>query len=467
MNTCSDHEKENLAMLLAKNNLRRNSFIVHMSNVQLILLWMFFFAACRSSLASLVIIIYHNETIYIASDSSGTSSTTGEGFATVQKIFKIANNHCVAVTGFAGHDIESSSGKKLFTLNIPGSLERLSAEEFTNGGPLRSKMDSVTTRVNTEYCAFYSNGAAMLGTSYQHDPTRLSFAGYDPEKQCFTISSWVLDGTNAAAFAFAKECRGFSDATPFVVQGEAHFLQVLLSGEKPELTKLVSAESLGTVADLVSTNDVSDNRLKSLILEMFQLHKANAVRLGYDKGWVGPPYRIFKVMKTNVVELTSDARPARAEPQNADADNPNEKAIDAIMDGFRKSFMAGDYAYAVDRMYTPIVEKMGGRANLRATVTNAMAQMKEQHVVMISWETKKPYHYVNGESRIYAVVPYQGVMTIGGRTFRQESYQLGIKLANSPWEFVNGDSLTPELFGEFFPDFPKSFALPKVERGFE
>jgi hypothetical protein len=58
-------------------------------------------------------------------------------------------------------------------------------------------------------------------------------------------------------------------------------------------------------------------------------------------------------------------------------------------------------------------------------------------------------------------------MTIAGKKMRQESYQLGIKTADSQWQFVNGDNLSPATYAEFFPDFPRNFELPKVERSYE
>jgi len=84
-----------------------------------------------------------------------------------------------------------------------------------------------------------------------------------------------------------------------------------------------------------------------------------------------------------------------------------------------------------------------------------------------SWKAQKPYTYIKGESRTYAVIGYESIMAIDGKKMRQESYGLGIKTADSPWQFVNGDNLSAEMYKEFFPDFPKSFELPKVKRSYE
>jgi hypothetical protein len=107
---------------------------------------------------------------------------------------------------------------------------------------------------------------------------------------------------------------------------------------------------------------------------------------------------------------------------------------------------------------------MGGKEQGVLAAQAIVAQMNQQQIVMLSWKTKKPYQYIRGESRTYVVIPYESVLTIAGKRLRQESYQLGIKVAGSHWQFVNGDTLNPELVQEFFQDFPKSIKLPKLER---
>jgi len=128
------------------------------------------------------------------------------------------------------------------------------------------------------------------------------------------------------------------------------------------------------------------------------------------------------------------------------------------------SFKANDYAYVFEVMYAPVVERMGGKEQGVLAAQAIVARMKQQQMVMVSWKAKKPYQYIRGESRTYAVIPYESVLIIAGKRLRQESYQLGIKAAGSNWQFVNGDTLNPELFREFFPNFPSSAKLPRLER---
>ena len=265
---------------------------------------------CQPLLASLVLMVYHNETMYLASDSLGTSfvyedptHVLGDASHSVRKILPVSENCCVAFSGFAGHGVESPSGKTILSLNVPKSLEKLCAMELTNSASVSQKMEAIVSKLDAEYRAFFKNGLQITGTGYDHEPTRLQFFGYDAEKRCLFVKSTLLDGTNSARIEVVKELRGVNDPEFMNIQGETRFLLALLGGTKPDLLKLVSDEFAETLADLDSTKNVSDARIAKLILEMFKLHKDNAGQLEYDKGQIGPPYRIFKLTKEKIVEI--------------------------------------------------------------------------------------------------------------------------------------------------------------------
>jgi len=418
--------------------------------------------------------VYHDETMYLGSDSLGTSfaydkpaQALGDVSHSVRKILPISENCCAAFTGFAGHGIENSSGKTLLSLNVPKSLERLCAMELTNSASVNQKMEAVVTKLDSEYRAFFRNGLQITGTRYDHEPTRLQFFGFDAEKNCFFVKSALLDGTNSARIDMVKELRGMDDPEFISLQGEARFLLAMLGEAKPDLLKLISDDFAEILTELDSTNSVSDARITIFLLEMFKLHKDNAAHLGYDKGQIGPPYRLFKLTKKKIVEITPTSQideSKASERSVAQHNNADDTAIASVMERLEKSFLANDYSYAFDVMYVPIVEKMGGKENLAALVKN---QIKQQQIVVLSWKAGKPYQYVQGEFRTYAIIPYESVMSIAGKKLRQESYQLGIRIADSKWQFVNGDNLSSDTYREFFPDFPKNFELPKVERSYE
>jgi hypothetical protein len=118
-------------------------------------------------------------------------------------------------------------------------------------------------------------------------------------------------------------------------------------------------------------------------------------------------------------------------------------------------------------MYTPIMDAMGGKEKMLAAVSVLKDQMTQQQISVISWEPQKPYTYLKGNGRWYAVIPYVSEMTMAGQKLKMSGFQLGIKNDGSEWQFVSGDKLTPEILNTFFPDFPKDLELPKTQRQFE
>lgn len=435
--------------------------------------WVFILscAFCQSSPGSLIIRIYHNETMYIAGDSAGTMFDTGERKYTVQKIYPFADNCCASITGFAGIDLTNSAGETGFTIKLTDALGRACAQQITNSDSLDQKMQAIADQVNQAFVRYndwvrqlHSN----LHTNYNEE-TLLQFAGYNAAKGCFFVSSCKLDWTNTAKIELYREYRGPNDPMQFTLQGEAPFLEALFKGEKPELIHLTSDKFLDIAGRLDSGEAVTDEDVTNFIYEMYALHVANSARLGYSPGWVGPPYRIFKVTKQKVVELTSGPSMAGTNSISA-AGNlhaDDDKAIDAVMEKLTKTYKDNDYSYAFEVMYAPVMESMGGKEKLLAMVPALKEQMNQMHVSLISWETQKPYKYIKGNGRWYAVIPYASEVSMTGQKFKVTGFELGIKSDGSGWQFMDGQKLTPAIFDTFFPDFPKDFELPKTQRELE
>jgi hypothetical protein len=145
----------------------------------------------------------------------------------------------------------------------------------------------------------------------------------------------------------------------------------------------------------------------------------------------------------------------------------DEKIIDAVMEKLERTYKAGDYTYAFEVMYSPIMDRIGGKAKGLELARAVAAQAKEEQIIIVSWTPRKPYKFVTGTSHTYAIIPYESLITIAGKKMKQTSFQFAIKVSDSKWEFVNGDNLNPEMLAELFPDFPKDIELPKLERAYE
>jgi hypothetical protein len=84
--------------------------------------------------------------------------------------------------------------------------------------------------------------------------------------------------------------------------GETRFMHALL--HEKQLHDLGSS-NLWNVIQEVSNPDgyISQEQTVNCLLEMFQLHKANAARLQPDEGRIGEPYIIYKITTNGTVQL--------------------------------------------------------------------------------------------------------------------------------------------------------------------
>jgi len=86
----------------------QNQFFISMESTRkqiAAVLLLLFLAAHQSAVGSLVIMLYHKDTMYLASDSLGTSfayddpsHVLGEASHSVQKISKLSEHCCAAIT---------------------------------------------------------------------------------------------------------------------------------------------------------------------------------------------------------------------------------------------------------------------------------------------------------------------------------------------------------------------------------
>lgn len=260
---------------------------------------------------SLVITIYHNEAIYIGSDSMATSLATGKQVESVQKIFQFSTNACAAITGLAMLKVGGLPGKPEYSLNVVKALERLCERELSKPDSVESKIALIARDLNFRSKVFFEDPAIKLPPASASERTRIQFAGYNPEKRRFFLKSLVLGTEENLQFDIAQEF-GEKKGEIVSLQGEARFLKDLLSRKDRVLWSLVSPDFARTADKLTGSGVVPSNLVRHYMLEMFYLHRRYAPNLSEDKGLIGPPYRVFKITKVKVTQLTDDPpRPQR------------------------------------------------------------------------------------------------------------------------------------------------------------
>jgi len=234
-----------------------------------------------------------------------TAMATGKQVDSVQKIFRFSTNACAAITGFAMLKVGGLAGKPGYSLNIAKALERLCERELPKSEPVEKKIALIAADLNLRCKVFFDDPVIKLPAALESERTRIQFAGYDPEKQRFFLKSLVLGVGDEPQFDVARE---LSEKKGELVslQGETRFLKDLISRKDRVLWSLVSPEFAKTADKLGSSTIVPGYLVKNYILEMFYLHRRYAANLSEDKGLIAPPYRVFKITKNKVTQLTDD-----------------------------------------------------------------------------------------------------------------------------------------------------------------
>ena len=150
------------------------------------------------------------------------------------------------------------------------------------------------------------------------------------------------------------------------------------------------------------------------------------------------------------------------------AADPDQAVVDQYVDKIGSSLAKGDIVYPVNLVPPAILDAMGGKTALLAAGQAALEQIKAQNIQILSWKATKPYQFVAAASHRYVLIPCDTIVAMPrGKKLHERSYYLGIKDPDATWHFVSGETLVPETFNRFFPDFPKTTVLPPTKQSVE
>ncbi len=258
--------------------------------------------------ASLVITAYRDQVVYVASDSL-VSGLDGTPQSHAKKTFQMGDTCLVSWTGFArwtpADKVSATAGP---APSIYAALKKLCRECNSSREPLAAQRDQILREITGQYgdcmrCAL-SNGVSPDHLNAEALAGALSFAGYDPSSKAFFSQTYYFQGTNDVSaqtdFNIGPNVTGASVS----FQGEFHFLSALVYGHDKKLTDLCPRKYRRDIGELLAPQTpIPEQRLVDCLLEMFRLHKQHASRLGYDKGAIGEPYRVYRVTKEKITQI--------------------------------------------------------------------------------------------------------------------------------------------------------------------
>ena len=148
------------------------------------------------------------------------------------------------------------------------------------------------------------------------------------------------------------------------------------------------------------------------------------------------------------------------------ADGPSLKQeLRSKVEAFGVAMVKSDYAAVAEMTYPPLVEKVGGRDKMIASIKSGMEAMKAQGVSFQSVSVEDdPSDTVPNGSELYVVVPYTLKMNVPQGTLAAKTYVIGISGDNGKsWKFVNGAKDMGRI-KELLPNLPDQLKLPEYQQ---
>lgn len=155
-----------------------------------------------------------------------------------------------------------------------------------------------------------------------------------------------------------------------------------------------------------------------------------------------------------IAAVCSLAQPIAAAASEAD--------ILAILKPVADAALRGDLAAAVEVMYEPVMEDLGGRKALLEAAASLKRQMNAAGMQLKRYEYKAPFRFIQGKTQRYVVVPTLTEMIYPGGGVRAHGFELGVEVAPGKWRFLTGSNAKKETIAKYFPDFPAGEKLPEI-----
>ena len=102
------------------------------------------------------------------------------------------------------------------------------------------------------------------------------------------------------------------------------------------------------------------------------------------------------------------------------------------------AFARKDFARVVDLTYPKVIEMLGGRDQMIASITREMKDMEAQGVVYLSSSAGVPTQVIQISGTIYAVLPNTLKMKATDGVFQAESNMIGVSSdGGATWKFID------------------------------
>jgi hypothetical protein len=123
-----------------------------------------------------------------------------------------------------------------------------------------------------------------------------------------------------------------------------------------------------------------------------------------------------------------------------------------------------DFGKVVDLTYPKLVEKMGGRDKMIATLKAGTAQMKSTGFTFNAVKVDEPGEIVSADHQQFLVVPFLLEMKSPAGRMQQKTSVIGISEdGGRSWKYLNGE-FPREQIKQILPNLPDKLQLPAPQK---
>jgi len=240
--------------------------------------------------------------MYVGADSlvSLKRAETTNVVGTTTKLFVVSETCCASMENCYGGFIQNPAGGNPTLVFLPAELTRICKNDSAIQEPLAVKIERVVSNFTLPFRTYVSS----VGCT--NCETRVTFMGFDKDREEFFMWSYVFTGTNAPALNRVWAI-GKGDAKGrFVAQGQESFFGTLFSlppGGEDKLAALRTQQFVKTRNDIDDGLAVPEQEVVSWILEILNADEKWAIPLGFDDRPIGGPYLIVKITGEGMSQL--------------------------------------------------------------------------------------------------------------------------------------------------------------------
>lgn len=139
----------------------------------------------------------------------------------------------------------------------------------------------------------------------------------------------------------------------------------------------------------------------------------------------------------------------------------SQSSLESSANKFAKSSKDGDNKVLI-KLYHPIViEDLGGEKEAKSILDRNYDYLKQENIIIDSFQILEPVFNLKGEQLEYALLPYFTVINMGDTKMKVENYLFAVSnLGTNDWKFFNTGNYQEVKLIELFPELKGQLVIP-------